>query len=522
MQQAVVAPEKKVKKILLVGIYDTNTVSLAPQILKAYAEQFDVSQGFEIATKEFSIFNDSIESIVEGINKENPDIVGFSAYIWNINEISEIIKKIDALVMLGGPQVTGIEKELMEQNPDIDIIVTGEGEMVFKELLEYFSGQKKIEDIKGVTTKSISNPPSHEFVDLDTIPLIYEDIFRKNPDITWISFETSRGCPMGCKYCTWGYSRTMRYFSLEKVKKELDAILKQDKIQNIYLCDSNLLLDRARAKKIFQYIIDSGAKKTIRYEFKAEQFDDEIIELLSQLPNNEFNFGIQSTNKQALKEIGRVFNKEIFEEKYKKIIERFQDSPITVDLIYGLPGDNIEGYKESLDYAASLDKLKRVLTNPLIILPGSEFYRLMDKYGVKLRDKKSYMVKENATFSEKDMELARKYSFFVAVVFLNYHLRDCLKLLAKDRNIRYIDAIINFMESLPVEFAGESYPDMIPSVKEDFKQRNAIFKKVINKYDDIINNFKEFSLHKYDDMMAGYEDNYSEQFSKLKRFAESD
>jgi len=505
-------------KILLVGIYDTNTVSLAPHVLRSYVEQFDVSSKFEIATKDFSIFSDSIETIIKGIKEENPDVVGFSVYIWNVNEILEIIKHIDAITILGGPQVTGIEKELTEENPDIDIIMTGEGEETFRELLRYFAKEKKIEEVNGITTKDIKTEPSG-VVDLDSIPSIYNRIFRENPNITWISFESSRGCPMGCKYCTWGSTKKMRYYSLERVKKDLDIILSQDKIQNIYFCDSSILLNKSRAKQILQHIIESGTNKAIRFEFTAEQLDDEIINLLAQLPNNEFNFGIQSTNKRALNDMRRIFNKERFEESYHKVVNKFKESKITVDLIYGLPGDDIEGYKESLNYAVSLDGVKRILTNPLILLPGSEFYREMERYKIKLRDKKSYIIKENYTFSEKDMELARKYSFFVSVIYLNYRLRRSVKLLAEDQGKKYIEIIIEFMESLPFDLVEGEYPDMIPSVKEGFKQRNAVFRNVINKYKDIVAFFKEFSRHKYDSILADYEDHYSDHYYKLKKFA---
>lgn len=441
-------------KILLVGIYDTNTVSLAPHDLKSYAEQFDISSKFKIGTKEFSIFSDSVKSMIRDIKEEKPDVIGFSVYIWNINQVLDIIKHIDAIIILGGPQVTGIEEELIRENPDINIIVTGEGEVTFKELLEYLNGKKRLDEIDGITTKDIKTKPSKVMMDLNFIPPIYTHVFKKYPNISWISYETSRGCPMGCKFCTWGSSKKMRYFSLERVKRDLDIILSQDKIEYIYLCDSSILLNKKRAKQILQHIIDSGTNKSIRFEFTAEQLDDEIIDCLMQLPNNEFNFGIQSINKRALYDMGRTFNRDRFEENYHKVVKKFKESNITIDLIYGLPGDDIKGYKESLNYAISLDKVKRILTNPLIILPGSEFHREMDRYRIMLRDKKSFILKENYTFSQEEIELAKRYSFFVSVIYLNHRLRDCIKSFAEWQKKKYIETIIEFMESLPFNITG--------------------------------------------------------------------
>jgi len=506
-------------KILLVGIYDTNTVSLAPHVLRAYAGQFSIASRFEIIVREFSIFNDTVESMIQNITEEKPDVIGFSMYTWTFNQILEIIKHIDAVIMVGGPQVTGIEEELLRENPDIDIIVTGEGEATFKELLEYFCGEKNLEEINGITTKDVKTEPREAIANLDSIPSIYERVFKEHPNISWISFETSRGCPMNCKYCSWSYTKKMRYYSLERVKKDLDVILSQDNLNFIYLCDSNILINKNRAKEILQHIINSGADKKISFEFNAEYLDDEIIDLLAQLPNNEFDFGIQSTNKRALDDAGRIFNRERFEENFRKIAKKFKESNIRVDIIYGLPGDNIDGFKESLNYAISLDKVKRIITYPLTILPGSEFYREMDKYGIKLRDKKSYLEKENYTFSEKEMKLAIKYSFFVTVIYLNYRLKDSIKSFAEWKKKRYIDTIIEFMESLTVDIMGGiAYPDMILSVKEGFEQRNMVFRNVINRYDDIVAFFKAFSDHRYDSQLADYKDYYSDHYYKLKNY----
>ncbi len=237
-----------------------------------------------------------------------------------------------------------------------------------------------------------------------------------------------------------------------------------------------------------------------------------------QLPNHEFNFGIQSINSKALSDMKRSFHRDRFEENYCKVSRNFKDSSITVDLIYGLPGDDIEGYKKSLNYAISLDGVTRVLTNPFIVLPGSEFYREKDKYGIKLRDKNSYIVRENYTFSEQEIELAKKYSFFVSVIYLNYCLRDCIKSFAEWSKKKFVETIIKFMESLTFDLTKGEYPDMIPSVKKDFEQRNAIFQNVINKYDDIVISFMSFSNHKYDSLLTDYKNQYSDHYFKLKRF----
>jgi len=504
-------------RILLVGIYDKNTISLAPQILSSYVRQFPVAAEHEIDTRDFSIFSDSVASIAESIRDYNPDLVSFSCYIWNYNLISQIVPQLGCTVVLGGPQVTGIEKEILEQNPGIDIIVTGEGERTFLDLLNHFSGQKPLADIAGITTTELQNPPQ-EPVDLVTVPPLFARALSGKEEVTWVSFETSRGCPTGCGYCTWGYSRKMRYYPLEHVFSELDVILKNPRIREIYLCDSSLLLNKKRGKAILDHIIRSGSDQTIRYEFSPEQLDDGIIQRMTQLPSNEFNFGIQTINPPALAHIGRPFHRGRFEASYQQFIEAFPAAQITVDLIYGLPGDDIAGYLQSMNYAMALPGVSRILTNPLIVLPGSRFFRDRDSLGIVLADDGSYLLRENFSFTASQMLDARRYSFYLNLLYLNTALKDALLRLADETGTQPAHCMIDFFETLPFELA-QDYPYTIPSVKEDFERRNRIFAAVLAKFRRIIDAFKEYSGGRYDSSLASYAETFTPQANKYLSYA---
>jgi radical SAM superfamily enzyme YgiQ (UPF0313 family) len=511
-------------KTLLIGMYDYGNISLAPRVLKSYAEKFNKSGELgEIKIADLSIFDNPIETAVKRIKEENPDVIGFSTYVWNFKEILEIMKQVKGVKIIGGPMVTGIERELIQTYPQIDIIVTGEGEIPFAKLLEYFNGNGKLEGIPAITTKNIQNPCMENPIELDTIPSIYKDLFKDYPEMNEVNLETSRGCPMGCGYCTWGRGKKiMRYYSIERIKEDLDIILGQKKVDAIYICDSNILVNKERAKEILRYIAKKRPDVLVRYEFNAEFLDDEIIDLMANLPNNEFNFGIQSTNPRALKDMGRPFNREKFEENYGKVLEKVKNPTLSFDLIYGLPGDDIEGYKESLNYAMSLDvlnKLEKIITYPLIVLPGSRFYANMGQLGIKLLDNGSNIIRSNYTFSEEDLELARKYSFFVSLLYLNRALTKAVKMYAADKGIRPIDAVIEFMESFPFDISEGAYPDMVPSFKEHYAHRNAVFARVLQEFDKIIDTFKEFSGHKYDKELEDYEKHFAAKYYKLRKFS---
>jgi radical SAM superfamily enzyme YgiQ (UPF0313 family) len=288
----------------------------------------------------------------------------------------------------------------------------------------------------------------------------------------------------------------------------------------LYLCDSSILLEKERAKLILRRIIERNRDMVLRYEFNAEHLDDEIIDLLLQLPENEFNFGVQTTNPRALQIMKRPFKREKFEENYWKMARRVERTSITMDVIYGLPGDDLEGFKESLNYTMSFERVKWILTNPLILLPGSDFHRDAEKHGLKLRDRESGVVESASSFPAEQMREASRISFMAATVFFNARLRDAARALAVSRRMRFIDVVVEFFASLPFELVESGdYPHMVPSTAKDFRDRNLAVFRVVRLYPLIVKYFDEFSGGAYRAALADHEDHFSDQFRRLKGFA---
>ncbi len=180
-------------------------MNLTIRYLKAYAEP-----EFEVEMVEYTI-KEPIISIVTDLYKRNPDVIGFSCYIWNIEETLKIIdnlKKIkpDLKVILGGPEVCYEPIHFLEKNKGIDVIVMGEGEGPFKELLHCYSKGDSIENVKGIAYRigdKIKINPQAPYIDLKTIPSPFrfeED--RKDLANRIIYIEGSRGCPFQCSFCT--------------------------------------------------------------------------------------------------------------------------------------------------------------------------------------------------------------------------------------------------------------------------------------------------------------------------------
>jgi radical SAM superfamily enzyme YgiQ (UPF0313 family) len=504
-------------KVLLVGIYDTNTVALAPEILRSYVEQLPIGERYAIETLNLSIFSQSEDEMAALIEARGASIVGFSTYIWNVGRVLSLSKRISGTVVLGGPQVNQVEPSFLEANPDVDIVVTGEGEETFKELLEHFAGERALESIAGIHTRALSTKPREVVADIDAVPSPIARILEENPAIEWIAYETSRGCPFLCGFCTWGYSKRMRYHSLERVFDDLDRLLAHPTLRRIYLCDSSILLEKPRAKAILRRILAKNRSMVLRYEFNAEHLDDEIVDLLLQLPENEFNFGVQTITPRALKTMRRPFHKAKFEENYAKMARRTERTSITMDVIYGLPGDDLDGYRASLEYVLGFDHVKWILTNPLILLPGSDFYRDREKLGIVLRDEESCIVEATATFPAEEMRTAIEESFFVSGVFLHEGLATAMRAWARDRGARVLDTIRDFFQSLPFPVLEGDAPYLVPSIAADFRARNLAMHRVFALYPQILDQFALATSGAYASLVAAGD--WSEQSKRLRRFA---
>jgi radical SAM superfamily enzyme YgiQ (UPF0313 family) len=510
-------------KVLLVGIYDTNTAALAPEVLRAYAERFPVAEAFELVTLNLSIFSGSIDEMAGRIAAHDAAIVAFSTYIWNYAQVLELTRRVSGTIILGGPQCNHLDTGFFVDHPEVDVVVSGEGEETFVELLEYFSGQRDLADVRGIVTRGGATPPRPVLAELDSVPSPYPRIFADHPAIEWIAYETSRGCPYLCGFCTWGYSKRMRYHGLERVFEDLDLLLSRPSLRRIYLCDSSLLLDKPRAKAILRHIIERRRDVVLRYEFNAEQLDDEIVELLLQLPENEFNFGVQTITPRALQTMRRPFKQKKFEQNFAKLSRRSERTSITMDVIYGLPGDDLEGFKNTFEYVLGFPDVKWILTNPLILLPGADFYRDREQHGIVLRDEISYVVEATATFPRDQMLAARRIAFQASVVFFNRRLREAVARLARDRGARQIDTIEWLFESLPFPLIEDAeYPYLVPSVASDFLARNRAVHRVATRFEEIVAEFEALTGGAYRELLGDFRDHYSVQYQRLWRFAAED
>ncbi|MBM7654192.1 B12-binding domain-containing radical SAM protein [Neobacillus cucumis] len=328
--------------------------NLAIRYLKAYA-----APEFNIKLKEYTI-KDPVLNIVSDLYQAKPDVIGFSCYIWNIEETLKVVnmlKKVDPsiLIVLGGPEVTYDTAEWMENNKDVDFIVIGEGEQTFKQLLTEIAASKEYRNVYGIAyrkNEEVKMTPQMNKLDLKELPSPYrfrEDIADLGKRITYI--ETSRGCPFSCQFCLSSIEVGVRYFDREKIKADIRYLMDHG-AKTIKFVDRTFNISRSYALEMFRFLIDEHLPGTVfQFEITADIMRPEVIEFLNQeAPKGLFRFeiGVQSTNDETNELVRRKQN---FTKLTRTVTMVKEGGKIDqhLDLIAGLPEEDYASFRKTFN-----------------------------------------------------------------------------------------------------------------------------------------------------------------------------
>lgn len=408
-------------KILLTAINAKYIHSnLAIYSLKKYAEKYKE----QIQLAEYTI-NNRVDSILQDIYKQKPDVIALSCYIWNIDMIKELLpelKKVlpDTKIWLGGPEVSYETEGLLKAQPWIDGVMIGEGEETFLELAEhYIEGKLLLEDIAGIAypsdTREIIVTPKRKPLVLSDIPFPYNDLKEFQNKI--IYYETSRGCPYFCSYCLSSIERGVRLRDMDLVKKELQTFLDY-KIPQVKFIDRTFNCNHKHAMEIWHYIKehDNGITN-FHFEISADLFIQEELELLNSMRVGlvQLEIGVQSTNPVTIKAINRKMD---FKELSKAVrrIEEGKNIHQHLDLIVGLPFEDYKSFQKSFNDVYDL-KPEQLQMGFLKVLKGSQMHVERKEHRILYKNTAPYEVLSTKWISYEDVLELKKVEDMVEVYY---------------------------------------------------------------------------------------------------------
>ena len=360
--------------------------------------------------------NEKEETLLQRLRDTNADVIAFSVYIWNIRTVlslSEKLKNEGVIIILGGPEVSFNQTAVLSENPFVDFISSGEGEVSVPLLLNCLSAESKAyPDGIGYRKNGeiIEGQPQVLAVDIVPSPYCEEYFASLGNRITYI--ESSRGCPFNCAFCLSGKEGKVRFFDLENVKENMLSLVNHG-AKTVKFVDRTFNCNKDHAIEILLFIKENYGKTIpsdvcFHFEIAADILQEELFEIISEMPvgSVQFEVGIQSFNENTLRLINRKTNLEKVKENVRKLLS-FGNCHIHIDLIAGLPEEDFKSFRDSFNTAYSL-KANMLQLGFLKILHGSPMSENRELYPCEYTKEPPYEVISTPYINETELAVIHK------------------------------------------------------------------------------------------------------------------
>jgi len=398
-------------KLVLAAIHikaSARAVPLGPAMLAAVLRR---AFGKKIQTRILNLFLDQpAAECADRILESDPDHVGFSMYVWNRDlalEIAAILKRRrpGLVIFAGGAEVTADPVGVLN-DPAMDFVLAGEGEALIVETVGRL--------LDGATTREIAASARPIPVkDLATLPSPFLNGTLDLADYSGALWELSRGCPFACAFCFESRgAAAIRRFPMDRVEAELDLFAASG-IREVFVLDPTFNYRKANAKKVLRLIAAKAPDIHFFFEIRSEFIDPEMARLFAAI-RCSLQIGLQSAHDVVLRKINRSFDPADFEARI--LLLHQADVTYGFDLIYGLPGDSLEGFRASLDFAMSLVP-NHIDLFRLSVLPGTRLAETACDLNLEHEACNPYHVIASPTFSREDMALAARIAHGCHVLY---------------------------------------------------------------------------------------------------------
>ena len=347
----------------------------------------------------------------------DPDIVGFSVYVWSMDLLLNLAKSIKdkkpgVVSIFGGPSARRDCFELPYFNSRakyVDIICEGDGEQLIQDIICLPQlDHDNLMSLKSVFVRSEDNtwqatPKETSFPPLDSFASPYQ--LKLMPENAVAYLETYRGCPLSCKFCAWGETRPPRsVFTESYIVNELRSF-RTLKAPAVFLLDAGLNLNSKAFRNLAQaHSKDGFLSETLLWaEIYPTIIKPEHLEFLSSVGTAYLGVGLQTIDPNVLKAHNRPFDMTRFA---SAIEELSHVAGMEIQIIMGLPEDTPEGFRKTLDFALSLP-VNSVRVYHCLVLPDALLSRGQPTWKMDF-DPVNLTMRSNHTWSAQDILMLRQ------------------------------------------------------------------------------------------------------------------
>jgi len=400
-------------RVILVAVHpypSPQAVPLANAFLQSYLSSVPQAASIEMQRMDFFL-GQEVSDCVARIEALQADLVGFSLYVWNRDMCRELADRLrqrlpGVMIFAGGPEATADPAGVLG-GATFDFLVSGEGEVPFASACARLADGSGISDIPGIASRTdsgITLIPATPLGDLDAIPSPWLNGTLDAGSYPGILWQLSRGCGFSCDFCFDSRdSHGVRRFSLKRIEEELRHFVERG-VSQVFVLDSTFNQDQNRAKTILRLIRKIAPQTHFHFEVRCEFIDREMAELFAAITCS-LQIGLQSSDPQVLKQVGRVFRQDDFVSRTMLLNDT--GATFGFDLMYGLPGDSLSGFHNSLDFALGLYP-NHLDIFPLAILPGTALALRAGTIGLNYLHRPPYTLISAPGFSTDDMAAAQK------------------------------------------------------------------------------------------------------------------
>jgi hypothetical protein len=347
--------------------------------------------------------------LMEEVLKTGADAVAFTLCLWNVERILRIARRLkearpELFLMAGGPEISEDHPFLLEE-PVFNVLVTGEGEAVFPEILKGIRiGKLPAYDNVLISHsggwRRGSKPPPQ--IDLASVQVPVASLMECIQARPAVYIETSRGCPLTCTYC--------RYHHLQKGVRALPAEAAAERVRQLRSAGAREIrfVDptfnaRADFIQLLERLAEINIDRTLGFfaELRADTLMPEQAALMAKANFMDVEVGVQSTDPNVLRAIRRPANIALVEKGIRLLTS--VGVHVTLDLMYGLPEQTLDDVLRSIEWARSLGPNISIQCMQTLLLPGTDLREQAERYGMQAMSHPPYGVVSTSTMSGDDM-----------------------------------------------------------------------------------------------------------------------
>jgi len=401
--------------------------TVMPPIGLAYIAGYLRAMGLWVRVVDCTALRWDWERLREAISRLEPDVVGVggpTCYAKRALEVLRIAKEElgpDVLTVAGGPHFTFTAEESLLENPFLDVVVLGEGELTMYELVRAFGRGEALGSVKGIAFRDelgrvVRTGERQLIEDLDALPFPAWDLLpmERYRLVAWGKRATmlvsSRGCPFKCSFCSERifWRNVWRPHGPKRVVDEMELVVKRYGKDLIWFGDDTFNLSRTRNVAICKEIIERGLKVAWGIEARADLIarDKDIIGLMKDAGLFWVLIGVEAASDAELRRLGKGSTLSQVREAFKVLKDH--DIITQAMFIIGERYDTRETILAKERLAEELDADFAIFT-PLTPLPGTPLYELAEREGwIEVRDWSKYdlahAIMPTETLSRREVE----------------------------------------------------------------------------------------------------------------------